>query len=105
MSDGTARWDRRGEVRYRLKGRIFWRRATRNMKVLGYLLDTSQSSVSFQTAHSNRPARGDEIELVDASDAKQRCRVTRTADLDRQRSLIACQNADGSKAGTSAIAK
>ena len=85
------RLERRSERRYTLAGRIFWRKPGRNMKVLGWLSDTSLSGVSFITATGMRPSVNEHIELTGPNHSTQCCRVARTTSYDRHLSLVACE--------------
>ena len=90
-TERRARLERRSEARYPLAGKVFWRKPGRNLKVLGWLSDTSLSGVSFITAMGMRPSVNEHIELTSPDDSTQRCRVARTTPYDHRLSLIACE--------------
>lgn len=93
MVDRRTRQDRRRENRRVVAGRILWNRPGRRVNYIGWLSDVSNSSASFITAQSCRPAVGEHVELMGNNNKSRQCRVTRTAAYDARLSLVACEQA------------
>lgn len=83
--------DRRCESRYSLGGTFSWRKAGGDRKFVGWLSDTSRSSVSFITSRRSQPSFGEMIEMIGSDDHEHALRVTRVASYDEDLSLIACR--------------
>jgi hypothetical protein len=74
-----------------------WRKVGNYTTYRGWLSDQSTSSVSFVSSALARPARGDEIEMLDAQRSRRQYRVTRVTQYDEHLSLIACRMAEATK--------
>ena len=92
MAERRERWDRRREPRYPTVGRVTWKREGSKTTSRAWMSDTSRSSASFVAAAARQPSLGEEIEMIDSDQSKQRCRVMRIAPYDARLSLIACRN-------------
>lgn len=91
MIDKRSGSDRRSERRYPAAGKIFWQTTGRRGRSVGWLSDRSASSVSFITAAGVGVQPGEAIDLIDAKNVTQQCRVTRTEPYDEHLSLVACR--------------
>jgi hypothetical protein len=83
--------DRRRESRYPLASRLSWRKAGNDKRLVGWLSDTSRSSVSFIASRRNQPSFGEMIEMIGPDRHEHALRVTRVAPYDENLSLIACR--------------
>lgn len=87
-----GRCDRRREPRYASAGAISWRRAGSDRAFIGWLSDTSRSSLSFIASSENEPSFDEAIEVTGSDRCRRAFRTTRIARYDDNLSLIACRN-------------
>ena len=81
--------DRRRESRYPLASTLSWRKAGHDKRFVGWLSDTSRSSVSFIASRKSQPSFGEVVKMTGPDGHEQALRVTRVAPYDETLSLIA----------------
>lgn len=94
--DREDRRDRRTEPRYPLGGRIRWQRLDDMSIAEGWVVDRSDSSLSFITAAALNPVKGEGISIISADKNKdgeaseEHLRICRVRPYDARLLLVAC---------------
>jgi hypothetical protein len=100
MMEKRTRSERRCEPRYPLAGTLRWRKTGGDRTLVGWLSDTSRSSMSFITSRASQPSFGERIEMIGSDRSACPFRVTRTAAYDESLSLVACRRLAPTPNGT-----